>query len=73
METLFKEPKKTYRRSNGQFATKEMAEMDKVKDENVYLRFEMEKYKRQALALASVNTILRKELNEIKEKIKNIL
>jgi hypothetical protein len=73
METLFNEPKQTYRRANGRFATKEMAEMDKVKNENVYLRFEMEKYKRQALALASVNTLLRKELNEIKEKIKNIL
>lgn len=73
METLFNETKTTYRRSNGQFATKEMAEMDKVKNENVYLRFEMEKYKRQALALASVNTLLRKELSEIKEKIKNIL
>lgn len=73
METLFKEQKKTYRRSNGQFATKERAEMDKIKGENEYLRFEMEKYKRQALALAIVNTLLRKELNEIKDKIKNLV
>lgn len=69
METLFKEEKVVHRRSNGQFATKERAEMDKIKGENEYLRFETEKYKRQALALAIVNTLLRKELKEIKEKI----
>ena len=34
METLFKEQKQTYRRSNGRFATKEMAYADKMANDN---------------------------------------
>lgn len=51
MKTLFQEPKQTYRRSNGQFATKEMAYADKQATDNKRLSFEVEKYKRMYLAI----------------------
>lgn len=69
MKTLFQEPKQTYRRSNGQFATKEMAYADKQATENKRLSFEVEKYKRMYLAVVKENANLKQKLNEIKEII----
>lgn len=73
METLFKEPKTTYRRSNGQFATKEMAYADKQASENAILRFDVEKYKRAYLTTAKRCVALERELKELKDKIKNLV
>lgn len=67
METLFKEQKKTYRRSNGQFATREMAYADKQAVENQRLRLECEKYQRMYLSVVKENTKLKRMFNEIKE------
>ena len=67
MKTLFKETKTTYRRSNGQFATKEMAYADKQAVENQRLRLECEKYQRMYLSVVKENTKLKRMFNEIKE------
>ena len=67
MKTLFQEPKQTYRRSNGQFATKEMAYADKQATDNKRLSFEVEKYKRMYLAVVKENSELKRKFNEIKE------
>lgn len=67
MKTLFQEPKQTYRRSNGQFATKEMAYADKQAVENQRLRLECEKYQRMYLSVVKENTKLKRMFNEIKE------
>ena len=40
MKALFEEPKKTYRRSNGQFATKEMAFADKTAQVKIEIEYE---------------------------------
>lgn len=69
METLFVE-KTTYRRSNGQFATKEMAYADKMANDNKRLSFEVEKYKRMYLAVVKENSKLKRKLNQIKELVK---
>lgn len=69
METLFEE-KTTYRRSNGQFATKEMAYADKQANDNKRLSFEVEKYKRMYLAVVKENSKLKRKLNQIKELVK---
>lgn len=73
METLFKETKTTYRRSNGQFATKEMAFADKTAQENAILRYDVEKYKRAYLTTAKRCAALERELKELKDKIKNLV
>lgn len=70
METLFNEPKQTYRRSNGRFATKEMAYADKMANDNKRLSFEVEKYKRMYLAVVKENGELKRKLNQIKELVK---
>ena len=70
METLFNEPKQTYRRSNGQFATKEMAYADKMANDNKRLSFEVEKYKRMYLAVVKENSELKRKFNQIKEIVK---
>ena len=67
MKTLFQEPKQTYRRSNGRFATKEMAYADKQATDNKRLSFEVEKYKRMYLAVVKENSELKRKFNEIKE------
>ena len=69
METLFVE-KTTYRRSNGRFATKEMAYADKMANDNKRLSFEVEKYKRMYLAVVKENGELKRKLNQIKELVK---
>ena len=71
METLFNEPKQTYRRSNGRFATKEMAYADKQAKDNKRLLFDVEKYKRMYLAVVKENGELKRKFNQIKEIIKN--
>lgn len=63
MKTLFPEPR--YRRSNGQFATKEMAYADKMREENKTLKHEAEMYQRMYLTLF-------KENQKLKQKIENI-
>lgn len=68
METLFVE-KTTYRRSNGRFATKEMAYADKMANDNKRLSFEVEKYKRMYLAVVKENSELKRMFNQIKELI----
>lgn len=73
MKALFEEPKTTYRRSNGQFATKEMAYADKQASENAILRFSVEKYKRAYLTTAKRCVALERELKELKDKIKNLV
>lgn len=70
METLFNEPKQTYRRSNGRFATKEMAYADKMANDNKRLSFEVEKYKRMYLAVVKENSELKRKFNQIKEIVK---
>lgn len=69
MDTLFNEPKQTYRRSNGQFATKEMAYADKQAKDNKRLSFEVEKYKRMYLSVVKENSKLKRKLNQIKELV----
>lgn len=69
MNELFELPKVVYRRKNGQYATKEMAMVDKVTEENKYLRNESEKYRRMALALSNENAKLKDKLNKIKMMI----
>lgn len=69
METLFVE-KTTYRRSNGRFATKEMAYADKMANDNKRLSFEVEKYKRMYLAVVKENSKLKRKFNQIKEIVK---
>ena len=71
METLLKEPKQTYRRSNGQFATREMAYADKQAKDNKRLLFDVEKYKRMYLSVVKENGELKRKFNQIKEIIKN--
>lgn len=70
METLFNEPKQIYRRSNGRFATKEMAYADKMANDNKRLSFEVEKYKRMYLAVVKENSELKRKFNQIKEIVK---
>lgn len=69
MKTLFNEPKQTYRRSNGQFATREMAYADKQATENKRLSFEVEKYKRMYLTVVKENGELKRKFNQIKDII----
>lgn len=73
METLFNEPKQTYRRSNGQFATREMAYADKQANENTILRLDVEKYRRAYISTAKRCVALERELKELKDKIKSLV
>lgn len=66
METLFEE-KTIYRRSNGQFATKEMAYADIQASENRRLALEVEKYQRMYLAVVKENKKLKQILTNAKE------
>jgi hypothetical protein len=66
MNELFELPKVVHRRKNGQFATKEMAMVDRVTEENKYLRNESEKYRRMALSLEKENRKLKERINQIK-------
>lgn len=70
MDTLFNEPKQTYRRANGRFATREMAYADKQAVENQRLRLECEKYQRMYLSVVKENTKLKRMFNQIKELVK---
>ena len=70
MDTLFNEPKQTYRRSNGQFATKKMAYADKQAVENQRLRLECEKYQRMYLSVVKENGELKRKFNQIKDLVK---
>ena len=61
-KTLFEIARPVYRLNNGRFATKEMAECDKIKGENLRLKFEVEKYKRMYLAVVKENAAMKREL-----------
>ena len=65
MEALF-EDKQVYRRRNGQYATKEMAYADRMKEENKSLRLERDKYQRAWMSLVNENKRLREKIAEIK-------
>lgn len=73
MKALFEETKTTYRRSNGQFATREMAYADKQANENAILRLDVEKYRRAYLTTAKRCVALERELKELKDKIKSLV
>lgn len=73
MTTLFEDKKAVYRSSNGQFATREMAYADKQANENAILRLDVEKYRRAYLTTAKRCVALERELNELKDKIKNLV
>lgn len=66
MNTLFGEQKVVHRRRNGQFATKDVAYADRIKEENKLLYHEKEKYQRMALALEKENRRLKEKLLQIK-------
>lgn len=66
MNTLFEEQKVVHRRRNGQFATKDVAYADRIKEENKLLNHEKEKYQRMALALDKENRRLKEKLLQIK-------
>ena len=61
-KTLFEIARPVYRLNNGRFATKEMAECDMIKGENLRLKFEVEKYKRMYLAVVKENAAMKREL-----------
>lgn len=60
---LFKPEKQVYRLHNGRFATREMAEIEKIKVENKRLRFEVEYFRRAYLAVAKEYARLNREMN----------
>ena len=66
MNTLFEEQKIVHRRKNGQFATKDVAYADRIKEENKMLNHEKEKYQRMALVLERENRKLKEKLQQIK-------
>lgn len=70
MDTLFNEPKQTYRRSNGRFATKEMAYADKQATDNQRLQIEVDKYRRMYLSVVKENAELKRKINQIKDLVK---
>lgn len=70
MDTLFNEPKQTYRRSNGRFATREMAYADKQATDNQRLQIEVDKYRRMYLSVVKENAELKRKINQIKELVK---
>lgn len=70
METLFNEPKQTYRRANGRFATKEMAYADKQATDNQRLQIEVDKYRRMYLSVVKENAELKRKINQIKDLVK---
>lgn len=66
MNTLFGEQKVVHRRRNGQFATKDVAYADRIKEENKLLRLERDKYQRAWMSLVNENKRLREKIAEIK-------
>lgn len=64
MNVLFESEKP--RRKNGQFATKEVAYVDRIAEENKVLRFEKEKYLRAYLSLEKENRKLKDMISKIK-------
>ena len=69
---LFPETYRNVRDSKGRFCTLEKATYEKAKEENVLLRFHVEKYKRAWLAVSNENSRLRRELKSIKEQSRSL-
>lgn len=64
--TLFPEAPKVYRRSNGRFATKDQADADRQRNENKYLKLEVEKLRRMYLAASKRASRLERVIKQLK-------
>lgn len=71
MEQLFKQEQ--LRLKNGKFCTKEQYRMENLERENKILRFERDKYYRAWCSASSRLSTLEREINALREKIKNLL
>lgn len=60
------------RTKDGRFCTKEQQRQERVDDENKRLRYERDKYYRAWLAAAKKTTELGRELQLLKDKIKQL-
>ena len=67
------DPAMGMRDSKGRFATPERAYADKAIEENKFLRFEVEKYKRAWLAASSMSSMYHRELIAVKAKLAELL
>lgn len=70
MEAVLFKDNERLRESNGRFCTRDRFLTERTANENKVLRFERDKYKRAYLALADENSRLRREIEEIKQRIK---
>lgn len=71
MEQLFKQGQ--LRLKNGKFCTKEQYRMETIERENKILRFERDKYYRAWCSASNRLSALEREINALREKIKNLL
>lgn len=71
MEQLFKQEQ--LRLKNGKFCTKEQYRMENIERENKILRFERDKYYRAWCSASNRLSALEREINALREKIKNLL
>lgn len=71
MEQLFKQEQ--LRLKNGKFCTKEQYRMETIERENKILRFERDKYYRAWCSASNRLSVLEREINALREKIKNLL
>ncbi|GEM_PF-6646855 len=71
MEQLFKQEQ--LRLKNGKFCTKEQYRMETIERENKILRFERDKYYRAWCSASNRLSALEREINALREKIKNLL
>lgn len=71
MEQLFKQEQ--LRLKNGKFCTKEQYRMENLERENKILRFERDKYYRAWCSASNRLSALEREINALREKIKNLL
>lgn len=68
-----KDPAFVYRDSKGRFATPQKAQADKAIEQNKILRLEVEKYRRAYLAAGEMSVMYHRQLEELKEKYKELL
>lgn len=60
------------RDSRGRYCTKERAEYERAKRENKLLRLQAEKYRRQAEVVIRENLRFKRELDSLREAIRNL-
>ena len=65
--------RKLLRNRQGQFATPEQVETERVRHENAVLRRKAEQYKRAWLAVANANTRLTRQMTELKSQLKALI